>query len=328
MEQVYIYVDVDREAAILAGRSEYGLTAVAVDVGALSAEERATLAACPMTARGAAPRDVSPHDPYNIGTVGPLVALPAAPDTSLDTVRRLLQARPTAIAAYHAKQAEREDQERAQRRAALVEAMADPERRAQALRAIALGQPPEHALPARPSVGAAWWAEHADECAAELEAIRAEIERKRAEQAAKHAREEAEAKAGRERLRTWALEHGSETLRLRIELEAGEWEDLARDEYADAHAPRYGDAIFSRQTWQDSGRDREREKPSAAELRALKAMRECSRTPGSLIRDPRLRWCVVDADTDDDEAQTERFAILALEIECPDGAEVSMAIRF
>lgn len=161
------------------------------------------------------------------------------------------------------------------------------------------------------------------------EAIRA-YEREQAERDAERARAEAEHKQGFARLREWALQHGSETLRLRIELGVGEWEKLARQEYVDAHLPTAGGVQLTRQCWIDTPRGTERRTPTAEELRALKELLELAAVEGSLIRDPRLLWCVEQEETDEDgeTIPARRYAQLACEVVCPDGATITVARIF
>jgi hypothetical protein len=138
--------------------------------------------------------------------------------------------------------------------------------------------------------------------------------------------------AEREELRAWAAEHGSERLRLMLETDVGDWIEIADEEWTDAHAPNYGGVKLTRAVWADSGRDKSREKPTVEELRVLKAFRAMAQTHGSLLVDPRLCWCVVAAEIDEETgeeiAAERKFAVLAVDIRVPSRSTTTVAYSF
>src|SRR5579875_2934499 len=104
MQRVMVYLDVDRAAAVRAGKQEYGAAKVALDPSQLSEEQRDTLLSLPVTSHG---REEIAPGVYDYISAFDLsghygsdrLALPAVHDTSIDSIRTLLDAVPTARAA-------------------------------------------------------------------------------------------------------------------------------------------------------------------------------------------------------------------------------------
>lgn len=119
-----------------------------------------------------------------------------------------------------------------------------------------------------------------------------QLARENAEKAAEEerARQEREAReaAQREALRQWALAHGSELLRERIEC-GFDWRELAQNEYALAHAPK-GHGLV-----QDTDESSPRKRPTLPELRELKNSKSrCNTAPSST----QIRNCIGTSNTD------------------------------
>jgi hypothetical protein len=162
--------------------------------------------------------------------------------------------------------------------------------------------------------GDAYWsspgiAERTKEAEAECRRRNAQIqqERKEAEK-----RKEAERHAAEERLKSWALAHGSELLRERI---AGgyKWISLAHDEFFNAHLPTgYGEEF-------EVDHCEDRTCPTLAEIVAHKeAQKLCADNPG-LYRDPVFFYNTVDADPDEEDDSPTHFTSVRITIVCPDG---------
>lgn len=153
-----------------------------------------------------------------------------------------------------------------------------------------------------------------------MAALKAEYaRRKAAREAAEKADAEAKAAAeaaGRELLRAWALAHGSDLLRARLE-EGMSWRKLAREEFARAVCRDLGDK------WSiDGGVSRRETERSNATIEEIAALREARATVVSRelpVADLQLVWCELeDEDTGEDLAWT----VLVGTVRCPDGEEV------
>ena len=81
------------------------------------------------------------------------------------------------------------------------------------------------------------------------------------------AREEVESAARHERLKTWALTHGSDRVRLMLTLNTGDWAPVAEEEFVEATAP----AGFTRAAYAEADETDPRKRPTLAELEALQA---------------------------------------------------------
>lgn len=127
-------------------------------------------------------------------------------------------------------------------------------------------------------------------------------ERRAAEVAQLKADEAAAAKRGVQALREWAEAHGSERLRLMLEMDVGEWVAVAEREWQDAHAPEG----YTHGTYNGD----ERKKPTLEELQELKALRAAVAESGGALSEPTIDWVIRD---------DERFAAAEVYITAPNG---------
>jgi hypothetical protein len=148
---------------------------------------------------------------------------------------------------------------------------------------------------------------------AEYQAAAAEAEQRR------RAKEEAEAAAraeGEARLRAWALEHGSERARLLIEEGHRAWASVAEREFIKSHVPhewRLLDQLCA-QYGLDECSEKERTKPTAEDIRALRKARQLAADDCEVLSDPRLVFLVgylpqKDEDGGDEEADEESRSV-------------------
>lgn len=159
-----------------------------------------------------------------------------------------------------------------------------------------------------------------------------DAQKREAENVAREAAQKAQ-EAERERkiaaLKTWAHEHGSGRLLTMLEMNVGDWQTIARQEYFAFAAPEYAGKRFSAHTYQSSGRDRPRERPTLEELDALKQVRRLCEKRDDLS-EAELRWCTVDAthnDDGDEETPEQKYCIITVAITAPDGAREVAAIK-
>lgn len=140
-------------------------------------------------------------------------------------------------------------------------------------------------------------------------------------EASKRAEKERKA-AGLAQLREWAQGRGSERLRLMLDLQAGDWLEIARREWMDARAPEgYAHGSF--------GGD-ERRKPTLVELQELKRLREAVERSEGVLSDPTIDWVVRESRWSDDlgeEVAGERFAVAEVRVTAPDGESAWYAKR-
>lgn len=115
MQKILVRVEVARVTAIRAGKAEYGRATVALDPAALTPEQRESLLSLPRLAER---EEVSPGrfdsvPAYELTGRGERsedeIALPPIPDTSIDSIRLLLDAVPAAIADREKKKRDRVD---------------------------------------------------------------------------------------------------------------------------------------------------------------------------------------------------------------------------
>lgn len=147
---------------------------------------------------------------------------------------------------------------------------------------------------------------------------RAGFEQKLAERRAESARLEQEATdrklAAGLALKTWALAHGSDWIRMLIE-GGYRWIELAEDEFVAAHVlPGYGEPIaVSRQIPAAS--------PSIEAIRALNETR-ATIADNPIYRNPVLSWNEIEESTDEDGEivnQAEEFYSITVEVVLPNG---------
>jgi hypothetical protein len=123
-------------------------------------------------------------------------------------------------------------------------------------------------------------------------------------------------RAATEALLTWAKRHGSERLQLMLSLEVGDWESVAQREAQEAAAPEG----YTRGTPGD--RIDDRRKPTLAELKELKRLRDLAQASGGVLSDPELLWVEEESDDDESEDSPERrrYCIARIRVHAPDGA--------
>ena len=139
----------------------------------------------------------------------------------------------------------------------------------------------------------------------------------------------AEAQSAEERLSRWVDEHGSERVRESRRLGAGDWQRIARDEYAAAVAATLPGGQW--QPWNAAnfpGSEKERTLPELAELRLLAQVRGLAESSGLMAVN--LGWMMPDADEDGEEhasTGSPQYPILHADIVCPDGERRNWAVR-
>ncbi|HEX9812086.1 MAG TPA: hypothetical protein VGA88_08380 [Burkholderiales bacterium] len=140
------------------------------------------------------------------------------------------------------------------------------------------------------------------------------LRREKIDAEAKKARADQESAAKLSVLCNWAKQHGSERLKLMLTLAAGDWAEVARREFMDAHAPdgytygtRSGDP---------------RKKPTLAELQELKRLRDLCEKSNGVLSDPTIDWVVEESEYDDEtgeQSEERRYAVAELKVHSPDG---------
>lgn len=115
------------------------------------------------------------------------------------------------------------------------------------------------------------WKRWEEEIAAENKRFN---EQQKAEREAQEKAAEKRKRAGEKMLREWALKHGSELLRARLE-EGYNWIGLAQEEYADAVAARVAGSLTPAETpdGYTVGDNEKRQSPTLAEIQSLRALR-------------------------------------------------------
>jgi len=159
---------------------------------------------------------------------------------------------------------------------------------------------------------------------ARAEAARAQAVARLAAEWEGHRAREARDQRQEEDLRTWALEHGSDRMRLLLEEEHDAWRAIAEGEYLDAHTPEG----FTRLP--ESYVRKDRTKPAAADILALREARALVEEDITLSA-PEMEWIVsyrpADPDDEDEWAQrnsdgdvvAEKFAAITLVVTAPTG---------
>ena len=147
----------------------------------------------------------------------------------------------------------------------------------------------------------------------------------------------AEAQSAEGRLARWIDEHGSERVRESRRLGAGDWQRIARDEYAAAVAATLPGGQW--QPWNAAnfpGGERERTLPELAELRLLAQVRGLAESSGLMavnlgwMMPDADEWMMPDADEDGEEhasTGSPQYPILHADIVCPDGERRNWAVR-
>lgn len=158
-----------------------------------------------------------------------------------------------------------------------------------------------------------WPVAMAAACAAKRQAMEeADARRLQAEQARKQRQAD-----GLQALRTWAEAHGSQRLRLMLKHGAGDWQDVAGEEFVTAHAPEgYSRADYA------IGDDDEDKAPTEAGLIELDRLADLCATRPELDH-PRLRLVRIELAAADDDWQARGEArevhAVYLDVIAPDG---------
>lgn len=135
-------------------------------------------------------------------------------------------------------------------------------------------------------------------------------------QRAEEARKQRQA-AGLQALRSWAEAHGSQRLRLMLKHAAGDWHDVAGEEFVAVHAPEgYSRADYA------IGDDDEDQQPTEAGLVELDRLAElCTAHPE--LTNPRLRLVRIEPEAGDDgwqaPGEVRRVHAVYLDVTPPDG---------
>ncbi|WP_033337305.1 hypothetical protein [Thioalkalivibrio thiocyanodenitrificans] len=126
-------------------------------------------------------------------------------------------------------------------------------------------------------------------------------------------RQREERAAGQQKLHEWAQANGSDRLRMMLDMQVGDWQAVAREEYQDAHAP----DGFSRGT---KGGERRR-KPTLKELEVLRQLRDEVEASGGVLSDPTIDWVVEEADLNEygEEIPERRYSVVEVQVSSPDG---------
>ena len=341
-QTAYIRIIIDRAAAIRAGRTEYGETIVPVPPG-LTPAQREALLACPVCGSGS--RDDARYyaDPYRVEAYSTRTVdgLPALADAGPESIGALLDARAAAIAAMQVADAAAIEAAVAAVLAAPAADWWDRDGSEWDLGIPPVDCPREHlrsTVASDPRVKARRAEITPDRLAYRQRLADERAAREAAEAQARAARTAREAEA-QARLRAWAEAHGSERLHLMLQTETGDWVTTARHEYTDAVAPRLGDVSthcpLSRDDWDNADSVADRRSPTLRELRGLAAAQQLCREQPKQYRDPRLLWATEQPDDDyeaddydSEPAEPTRYAILALDVICPDGHARTVARRF
>ena len=121
---------------------------------------------------------------------------------------------------------------------------------------------------------------------------------------------------------SWAREHGSERLRLMIEMDAGDIIEAAEREFVDASAP----AGYTREAYAAYEDCEPRHSPQLGELRALRDARALVSADGPIIA-ARLMRATAEGETDDDDdpGESVHYPVVELDIRTPNGKEYTVA---
>jgi hypothetical protein len=117
-----------------------------------------------------------------------------------------------------------------------------------------------------------------------------------------------------ERLREWALEHGSELVKARLE-DGYQWTGLARREYAASVVEQVRCGLADAPEFKGEAEDREA--PTLAEIQALRNVRAAIKAAGLAV-EANICWLVPEGEG---EQAVEPHSEIELTITCPDGGE-------
>ena len=302
MKTSKMFVRIDQKLAILAGKMEYGTAVVEIPVAELTQEELAIVAALPVNSWGGE-YHLDPYYGLGSAVVDPVV------DASVESIRKVLRSRVRSLA-------EQAVQKKARIEAAVekFESSTDEELCAAWTEYYSSPSPTWFNVPSE---------ELSEICkdprvAGRARAIAAMVTAKKSREVA--ARREAEEKAEAERLqkrvaglaalKAWALDHGSERLRLMLELQVGDWESIAQREYQDDHAP----DGYERGTRNGVAKKR----PTLEELKELQHLQRLVEAAGGVLRSPTIDWVVAEPDYENDD-EGRKYTVAEVQVCSPDG---------
>ena len=130
-------------------------------------------------------------------------------------------------------------------------------------------------------------------------------------------REQANLDARTQAMRDWAEAHGTDRLHLMLELNTGDWENVAQGEFFDAHAPEGYMA--------GSIGENERRKPSLLELQELAKLSDLAKQSEGILSSPKLYWVVKQAEYSPEPGEDipeRRYALAEIKIHAPNGASM------
>lgn len=152
---------------------------------------------------------------------------------------------------------------------------------------------------------------------AESECERLNAERD-AEEKRKYEAEKAQKEAGKDALKAWSGEHGSELLKARIE-DGFEWLGLAEREYANFVVASLGDEIEIPD--HDTQKESERTTPTIDEIKRLRAVRNSIEGKPAKAELVWAEYTEKKEEYDDEDAETKRTEI-KVTVTCPTGREI------
>lgn len=318
MEKIKVMYNIDRNAAVLAGNPTYGEIVVELDPLTLEPEQRETLVRCRVNDDGA----YMLHDPYCSN--GPnMYNLPVL-NTQRDpkNILLLLSARAALYAKWEAEQTVKAAEKKAADDKLVAEILASSAE--DLIQRNYLGK----YIARYDNTYDPIWSRRADELAEKYAEARALAERKNKEEeeleAVRNAEKEAKNNAEREALRAWAMESGSELLRLRCE-DGYEWEGLARSEWLTTHLAKagYPEGLPARDVWLD-----DRDKPNLKELKTARDLRKALEDLGVIVEDSLVVW-LEKYDSDFEDARpypAEGCAAVRLEVRAPYGVSTRLIL--
>lgn len=274
MEQVRVTYNVDKKAAIRAGRNEYGRVVQTIDVATLSPEQREALVACPVDQEGAYNLTGDVHGKTDDHSRELLVSV-AEPGP--DVPVRLLEARMEVQRRRDLEDARSLEVKRSALLAKTEKELTRPSLEGR-LRVTIEAEDTARKFPEDAEVQAKIKAAQAY-CDEQNPLIEAEEQRRKADRERKE-------KALVEAQEAWITAHGSDLLKARREGEY-EWKDLAKKEYMN-HALNM--AGLPRGFKQDPDWFAKRDHPTLEEIETVRKVREALKTDGHNVLTCRLVW--------------------------------------
>ena len=137
------------------------------------------------------------------------------------------------------------------------------------------------------------------------------------------AEQEIKEEEGARALLDWAKKHGSERLKLMIELDTGEFTSVAEYEFVDAHCPEG----FSRGAYHAYGNKTEtRKRPTLPELQALKELKALKAIHPGLYLDEELTWAAYESERQEFTEFSQ--AVLEVNVVTPTSKTITIAMPF